>query len=603
MVEKAQITKQTQNTDFAVEANLKFVYEGNEEDYIINFKLGGKSSPESSKPGYNIKIKGDNNLHGTKDFRLRSDQREASMMRSKITTDVLQKSGLIAVEVGYTELYVNDEYMGFWVVSDSVKNNWIKRKFGENVEEIKTLFQCKEDLIRFDDESAKKRCHNADDKNLADYMEPFNTFVDQVNAAKTREELDEIMDVDNFVKYMAWEYLMGSWDHFLGRYGHNLYWYQQPNGKWVYIPYDHDIELGQDLWNSFFNTNISKERGDIEYANVVFKDFELNHPIIKILVHDDDTLFRQALGDIVSKVFNPDTILAHIDDIKALIDPYVKKDRESGAGKINKVGKEPGYTYEHFLLNSEYTYVYNTEIGLRGYGLKDWIRRRYNFVASYYGITTDSTSPEKKHKLIEPRPEPVILPYKVDVVHNKIDEQFTYISVGDPLPEYTPDRNYADNSVPTLGVNQYNLERSKAAVVVPTETTTVEATTIIDEVVATTMVEATTTVPNTTTILTTVTVKVEPTKEPSESCWSESLGYKCCSKGCKATVYYVDKSGDWGVEGREWCGIPSDCERNDECPGSKLGYPCCKSCKVRYTDKDGKWGVENQKWCSISDRC
>jgi len=34
------------------------------------------------------------------------------MMRSKITTDILQKSGLIAIEVGYTELYINDEYMG-----------------------------------------------------------------------------------------------------------------------------------------------------------------------------------------------------------------------------------------------------------------------------------------------------------------------------------------------------------------------------------------------------------------------------------------------------------------------------------------------------------
>jgi len=34
------------------------------------------------------------------------------MMRSKITTDILQKSGLIATEVGYTELYVNNEYMG-----------------------------------------------------------------------------------------------------------------------------------------------------------------------------------------------------------------------------------------------------------------------------------------------------------------------------------------------------------------------------------------------------------------------------------------------------------------------------------------------------------
>jgi len=34
------------------------------------------------------------------------------MMRSRLTTDILQKSGLLAIEVGYTELYINDEYMG-----------------------------------------------------------------------------------------------------------------------------------------------------------------------------------------------------------------------------------------------------------------------------------------------------------------------------------------------------------------------------------------------------------------------------------------------------------------------------------------------------------
>jgi len=33
-------------------------------------------------------------------------------MRSRLTTDILQKSGLLAIEVGYTELYINDEYMG-----------------------------------------------------------------------------------------------------------------------------------------------------------------------------------------------------------------------------------------------------------------------------------------------------------------------------------------------------------------------------------------------------------------------------------------------------------------------------------------------------------
>jgi len=125
---------------------------------------------------------------------------------------------------------------------------------------------------------------------------------------------------------------MGSWDHFLGFLGHNLYWYQQPNEKWVIIPYDHDIELGQELapycYEQYCNLN------EVDNASVSFKDFELNHPIIKILVHDDDTKFRELLGDIISKVFNPDTILIQIDKIKNLIKPYVKKDRDSDAGRI-----------------------------------------------------------------------------------------------------------------------------------------------------------------------------------------------------------------------------------------------------------------------------
>jgi len=36
------------------------------------------------------------------------------MMRTKITSDILQKSGLIAVEAGYTELYINNEFRGFY---------------------------------------------------------------------------------------------------------------------------------------------------------------------------------------------------------------------------------------------------------------------------------------------------------------------------------------------------------------------------------------------------------------------------------------------------------------------------------------------------------
>jgi len=81
----------------------------------------------------------------------------------------------------------------------------------------------------------------------------------------------------------------------------------------------------------------------------------------------------------------------------------------------------------------------------------------------------------------------------------------------------------------------------------------------------------------------------------SATCWSEKLGYKCCSSS-DIEVLFTDKDGNWGVENHEWCGIPT----TNVCWSEPLGYPCCKTTtKVYYTDGDGSWGIEGRKWCGI----
>ncbi|OUM68935.1 Non-catalytic module family DOC2, partial [Piromyces sp. E2] len=77
-------------------------------------------------------------------------------------------------------------------------------------------------------------------------------------------------------------------------------------------------------------------------------------------------------------------------------------------------------------------------------------------------------------------------------------------------------------------------------------------------------------------------------------CWSERLGYSCCSKN--AQVYYEDADGKWGVENNNWCGIIQE----NDCWSERLGYKCCsQNTEVYYEDADGKWGVENNEWCGI----
>ncbi|ORX60891.1 hypothetical protein BCR36DRAFT_340864 [Piromyces finnis] len=556
MCNKAQISSQYQNIDFEVDAKLTFIYEGKSEVFNIEFKLGGKSSTEYKKPGFNIKIKGSkNNLHGTKHFRLRGDIRDASMMRSKVTSDILQRSGLVSVEVGYTELYINNKYLGFWVVSDSVKNKWIQRKFKNVDDNIANLIQCRDDRIRFDDESAKTKCVNSNNE-YSDYMDEFNNFVDQVNAAKTRSDLEKIMEVDNFIKYMAWEYITLSWDHFIGIFGHNIYWFKQPNGKWVYIPYDYDLELGQDLWVANFpGRPFYIGGGDIDFTNISFEDYELNHPILKILIRDDDTFFRECIGDIISKIFNPDILLIHIDEIRNLISPYVKRDRDLGAGKINNSGKDISYSYQHFIDNSEYKYLFDYKGSTRGYGLKDWIRRRYSYLAVHYGI-------DRNHKLIMPRPVTVNISYIFSSALSYIgyDKNVNEIYNPNQLPPYTPDPDYSDDTIPTIGVN-------------------VNANVVKNSSLSNSNVST------------------------STSCWAEEQGYQCCSD---CDVIYEDNNGLWGIENGTWCGINSTCKLNTtdtECFSINLGYPCCSTCTLYFENSIGRWGIENNEWCGLKSSC
>jgi hypothetical protein len=99
------------------------------------------------------------------------------------------------------------------------------------------------------------------------------------------------------------------------------------------------------------------------------------------------------------------------------------------------------------------------------------------------------------------------------------------------------------------------------------------------------------------TVTSTATTTITSEETTSEECWSEVLGYPCCTSSCH--VYETDSDGEWGYENKQWCGIPSTCSA-DNCWSKKLGYPCCTSSSQVYeTDANGEWGYEDNHWCGI----
>jgi len=81
------------------------------------------------------------------------------------------------------------------------------------------------------------------------------------------------------------------------------------------------------------------------------------------------------------------------------------------------------------------------------------------------------------------------------------------------------------------------------------------------------------------------------------TCFSEKLGYPCCSIGYATVI--TDNDGLWSVENDDWCGV-TDHETAEKCWSASLGYPCCENTtSVAVSDESGDWGVEQDQWCGI----
>jgi len=546
-------------------ATLEFIVEGTGygdvfDPVTFTFQLGGSGSRSHAKPGYNIKIE-EGSLFGVKSLRIRSSMRDPTLIREKLGSDMLYKMGIPTTSAAYINMEVNGEDLGIYVVTNKIKKDFMERRFDDD--KVKTLYECKNAGSRFENNSVAKRCINTKEK-LADDKDEITAFNDAINNATTMEEFDKILDVDFFLRTVAFEFITTAWDSFLCL-GHNYFWYKRKDGKWIYILNDFDQVFGQNISSLIFSM-MSGDRsyipgGDqINVPNIALRDIDNDHKLLKYLIYDDDTRFRKIIGEIVKEVFNPKVLLPRVDELAELIRDSVANsrtiDEKTGYAKgcFNTLGTNPGWNITHFdeCLGD---INWNSNVGgTYSIGLKFFIEERFKYLCHTYAIDPET------YELIEPRPQVSFWGVKnrFKAAFNGTDffkddfVRYTYPKLNkEAYKQDSYNANPEKNSEP-IDYN-YPLHNYEEGYTPPRR---------------------------------------------FERCWSSSLGYKCC-KSCH--IYSTDKYGEWGYENGQWCGIPTSCSQ-DKCWSITHGYPCCvSSCYPYETDEYGKWGYEGGHWCGIID--
>ena len=338
----------------------------------INFSVGGQSSRYQPKPLYNLKIKEGKKLYGRKHFKLRSDMGDPTYLRTKLVSDIRNRLGIKSISTNYIQLYINNEFMGLYIISDVLNLPWIENVYGDRKSTL--LYKCTSLNDFLPDFSYGCENKNEDATDDTEWLHLLKT----IENAKSASDLEEIFDIEHFLYEIAIDYSLNALDH----YSHNFYMYKQPNGKWTYLSYDFDRDLG--LINNIYNMPYE------DYFNI----YNNKGRLYDLLIKQDPSRFNEILKDIVNRVINPNTLYPHIDELKQFIKPYVVLDKTPIAN-----GRYPGvlidrpnfkyYSYEQWDTYSDYNDGNIDNEWSYEFGLKHLILMKYRYICNMYNMECD----------------------------------------------------------------------------------------------------------------------------------------------------------------------------------------------------------------------
>lgn len=343
----------------------------------IGFRLRGNTSRQSNKKSFKVSfntfIRG-RKYHGLEKLNLNGEHNDPSIIRSKLCWDLFEKMRVPASRANHVLLYINDKYYGLYINVEHVDENFVRSRFGNNDGNLyKCLYPANLVFIGDDPESYKtyngrRRVYDLKTNTEADDYTDLAEFIGTINNTPpvlAEEVFEKIFDVNAFLRYLAVEVLVGSWDDYWF-WNNNFYLYRNTaTGKFEFIPYDYDNSFG--IWWDGIYPGIDWGKRSV---------YNWGHPdqarplVTQILsmqkFRDQFSFYVKQLLDLH---FNLTVWEPNINYLHTLITPAAEQD-------VYRT-YDYGFTIEDF--HNSYNYALGGHVT---YGIKEYISVRHSSAAS-----------------------------------------------------------------------------------------------------------------------------------------------------------------------------------------------------------------------------
>lgn len=299
-----------------------------------NNTLTSVASSDSDR--YSFKIDFDyfndgENYYGLKKLNLNNNYGDASYMREYISYRIMGEMGIPVPATSYTHITINGEEWGLYLAVEPIDEVFLERTFGDSTGDLYKPDGTGADLVyRGDDMSEYPGLVLKTNEETSD----GSAILDLMKALESGEGLEDVLDVDEVLRYLAANVALANYDSYLGNTTHNYYLYEQ-DGRFTIVPWDYNYSFGGfgggevDIYEP---TNQSMGMGGgMGGSN--------EKPLVDTLLSQDALLaqYESYLAEIAETYFTEAYMSQIVSETAEMIAPYVEKDATAF------------FTYDEFL--------------------------------------------------------------------------------------------------------------------------------------------------------------------------------------------------------------------------------------------------------------
>ncbi len=182
------------------------------------------------------------NYYGLKKLNLNNNYSDSSSMREYLSYKILDAMGVPVPGCGYTHITVNGEEWGLYLAVEAVDEVFLETRFSDASGDLykpEGMGGTGADLV-----------YRGEDISLYTGLNPKtnengdgSAVLALMRALESGEGLEETLDVDEALRYLAVNTALANFDSYLGGTTHNYYLYEQ-DGVFSILPWDYNLSFG-----------------------------------------------------------------------------------------------------------------------------------------------------------------------------------------------------------------------------------------------------------------------------------------------------------------------------------------------------------------------